>query len=259
MAEPTAFVNFAADRTLIRPGETATIRWHVEGVKEVYFFAEGQDWQGRGVAGLAELQVSPNRTTRYLLRVVRRDDSVEVRGIEVSVQALSTSAHVQMFSVDKPEIQPGECATFRWHVEGVKAVYFCAAGENWQEHGVAGVAERQVCPSQTTPYRLRLVRPDDVVEEREITVKVQATVWAINRAFAVDRVLIRPGECVTFRWRVEGIREIYFYREDQPWQQHGVAGVAEQRLCLAATTTYCLRVVRLDNTLEIHYITVVVA
>ena len=128
MTKAAPIIHFSADRTLIRPGECATLRWHVEGVKEVYFFAKGQGWQGHGVVGAGEQQVCPSQTTTYRLRVIKRDDSVEVRKIEIQVQAQTGSQVVQVFSADRVEIQPGECVTFRWRVEGVKAVYFFPEG-----------------------------------------------------------------------------------------------------------------------------------
>lgn len=255
MADSTPTISFAADRVVIQPGEPVTIRWHVEGVREVYFFADGEDWQGHGVAGVAERQVWPTQTTAYRLRVVRLDNQVELRGVEVHVQEQGRTLLPQIFSVDKTEIQPGECVTFRWHVEGVREVYFFAEGEDWQGRGVAGVAERQVCPAGTTTYRLRVVRLDGAVQEHGIPVQVRTG----QRTFSVDRALIRPGECVTFRWRVAGVKAVYFHAENQPWHEHGVAGVAEQQVCPGATATYCLRVIKSDDSLEVHYITVTVA
>ena len=259
MAEPETIIHFAADRTLIAPGEPVTIRWHVEGVKEVYFYTEGQDWQGHGVAGVAERQVSPVQSTAYRLRVVKRDDQVEVRALEVHVRSEARLPLGQVFAVDRNAIRPGECVTFRWHVEGVREVYFYEEGQNWREHGVAGVAEMRVCPSQSSIYRLRVVRIDGSVEEHGIGVQLQVLGPGSGQAIAVDRALIRPGECVTFRWHVEGVREVYFYAEGQPWQEHGVAGVAERQVCPPATTTYCLRVVKGDGSLEVHYVAVTVA
>ena len=52
MSEPEPIISLTADRTVIAPGEPVTIRWHVEGVKEVYFFTHGEDWVGHGVAGV---------------------------------------------------------------------------------------------------------------------------------------------------------------------------------------------------------------
>ena len=62
---------------------------------------------------------------------------------------------------------------FRWHVEGVQAVYFFPEGQRWQDHGVVGVGEQQVCPTQTTTYCLRVIKRDDSVEIHYITVQVK--------------------------------------------------------------------------------------
>ena len=104
--------------------------------------------------------------------MINRDDSVDVRKIAIQVQAQAGSQISQIFSVDRVSIQPGEYVTFRWHVEGVKAVYFHAEGQPWQDHGVVGVGEQQVCPSQTTTYCLRVIKRDDSLEIHYITVRV---------------------------------------------------------------------------------------
>jgi hypothetical protein len=170
MSESQPIIQFSADRTVLQPGEQTTLRWHVEGVKAVYFFREGKPWQEHGVVGQGERQVSPPKTTSYRLRVVKADDSVEVRKIEIQVRA---QGPFQALSVDRTEINRGECVTFRWQVEGVKAVYFFPEGERWRDHGVVGVGEQQVCPSQTTTYCLRVINPDNSAEIHYIAVQVR--------------------------------------------------------------------------------------
>jgi hypothetical protein len=251
MSESQPIIQFSADRTAIHPGEHVTLRWRVEGVKAVYFFREGTPWQEHGVVGQGERQVSPSQTTTYRLRVVKADDSVEVHKIEIQVRA---QGPLQTFSVDRTEINRGECVTFRWHVEGVKAVYFFPEGERWPDHGVVGVGEQQVCPSQTTTYRLRVVKADDSVEVHKIEIQVRAQ--GPSQTFSVDRTEINRGECATFHWHVEGVKAVYFFPEGERWQDHGVVGVGEQQVCPPQTTTYCLRVIKADNSVEIHYITV---
>ena len=173
MTESAPTIQFSADRTLIRPGECATLRWHAEGAKEVYLFAKGQGWREHGVVGVGEQQVCPSQTTTYRLRVIKRDGSIEVRKIAIQVQAKMGSRAVQIFSADRVEIDPGECVTFRWRVEGVKAVYFYPGEERWRDHGVVGEGEQQVCPSQTTTYCLRVITADDSLENHYITVQVR--------------------------------------------------------------------------------------
>jgi hypothetical protein len=251
MSELQPSIQFSADRTVLQPGEETTLRWHVEGVKAVYLFREGKPWEEHGVVGQGERQVSPRKTTTYRLRVVKADDSVEVRKIEIRVRAQGPS---QGLSVDRTEINRGECVTFRWQVEGVKAVYFFPEGERWRDHGVVGVGEQRVCPPQTTTYCLRVIHRDDSVEVHKIEVQVQAQ--GPLQTFSVDRTEIHRGECVTFRWHVEGVRAVHFFPEGERWQDHGVVGVGEQQVCPPQRTTYCLRVIKADNSVEVHYITV---
>jgi plastocyanin len=251
MSKSQPVIQFSADRTVIHPGEHATLRWRVEGVKAVYVFREGQPWQEHGVVGQGERQVSPSQTTTYRMRVIKADDSAEVHKIEIQVQAHKAS---QAFSVDRTEIHPGECVTFRWLVEGVRAVYFFPDGERWQDHGVVGVGQQQVCPPQTTTYCLRIVKADDSAEVHKIEIQVRAQ--GPSQTFSVDRIEIDRGECVTFRWHVEGVQAVYFFPQGARWQDHGVVGVGEQQVCPPQTTTYCLRVLKVDDSVEIHYLTV---
>jgi uncharacterized protein YraI len=69
------------------------------------------------------------------------------------------------FSVYKDTITAGQCVTFTWFVEGIKEVYY-------QNQGVTGSGSRQECPTTTTTYNLRVVRMDNVVDNRYITITV---------------------------------------------------------------------------------------
>jgi len=161
------------------------------------------------------------------------------------------------FGVSRNDIRPGECATLQWRVDGVKEVYVFAEGERWREHGVVGEGQREVCPSQTTTYRLRAVLPDGSTEKREIVVRVGPAAGPPEiREFRVDRDKIRSGECVTFYWHVEGVKEVYFHREDNPWKNHGVAGVGQAERCPSGDSTFCLRVVKLDGSVDTRCIPV---
>jgi len=163
------------------------------------------------------------------------------------------------FTVNRTQIQAGECATLHWRVDGVKEVYVYAEGERWREHGVVGEGQREVCPTQTTTYNLRVIHQDGSKEKRQMVVTVQpATGSSVIQRFSVDRGEIRSGECVTFHWHVEGVKEVYFHREDNPWQNHGVVGIGEAQRCPAKTSTFCLRVVKRDDSVETRRITVYV-
>jgi polar amino acid transport system substrate-binding protein len=79
-----------------------------------------------------------------------------------------------------------------------------------------------------------------------------------NIQFTVDRTTIKQGECVTFSWKVENGQAAYFYADGEPWQQNGVPGESTRTECPQTTTTYNLRVVYLDGTVETRKITLYV-
>ena len=161
------------------------------------------------------------------------------------------------FTVNRTQIRAGECATLYWRVDGVKAVYLYAEGERGREHGVVGEGQREVCPTQTTTYNLRVIHQDDSREKRQIVVQVQpAAGSSVIQQFSVDRSEIRSGECVNFHWHVEGVKEVYFHREDKSWQNRGVVGIGEAQRCPAKTSTFCLRVVKRDDSVETRRITI---
>ena len=73
-------------------------------------------------------------------------------------------------------------------------------------------------------------------------------------SFTSDRGLaptINAGECVTLSWHVEGIREVYY-------QGLPTVGQSSVQECPGSTTTYNLRVVLVDGTVDNRYITVTV-
>ena len=75
-------------------------------------------------------------------------------------------------------------------------------------------------------------------------------------SFTVDRTDIKAGECVVFGWKVDNVKEVYFYQDGDRWQDHGVAGEGSQQECPPQTSTYYLRVVLRDNSIETRQITI---
>lgn len=76
--------------------------------------------------------------------------------------------------------------------------------------------------------------------------------------FSADRTGINQGECATLSWTVQNVQAVYLYEDGQSWQNHGVEGQGTRRVCPAQTTTYDLRVVKRDGSIEIRQITIVV-
>ncbi len=88
------------------------------------------------------------------------------------------------FSAEPLALNAGDCTTFSWLVTNVKAVYF-------QNDGVAGddggqAVTRKECPTETTTFTLRVVKPDDSEEKRDITINVAAKPSAPSALTIVD-------------------------------------------------------------------------
>lgn len=76
------------------------------------------------------------------------------------------------FWADRTTITQGECTTLRWQVHNVQAVFVYPVGQNFRDFPVTGEGSRQVCPSTTTTYEMRVQRTDGGVETRQVTINV---------------------------------------------------------------------------------------
>jgi WD40 repeat protein len=117
---------------------------------------------------------------------------------------------------------------------------YCADGYRWwqaqlQADGRIGY----LADSDPSGYWIKKVEP------------TAPTLPAESIYFYADRYSITPGECVTVRWDLEGIREVYF-------EGTGVTGHDSRVVCPGGTTTYTLRIVRLDGSEIFQQVTIVV-
>jgi hypothetical protein len=129
-------------------------------------------------------------------------------------------------------------------------VYVYEEGEDWKTHGVGGEDKRKVCPPKTTTYELLVIKQDDEVETRQITIRVSGE-SAITE-FGAARTAIAKGECVEIFWTVEDVEAVYFYEQGEDWKPHGVGGEDKRKVCPETTTVYELRAVKEDGTMEIR-------
>ena len=120
------------------------------------------------------------------------------------------------FSVDRTEIARGECVTFSWDVQNVKQVYFYEQGGTWENNGVNGQGQRQVCPEKTKEYYLRVVKPDDSVETRTTKIYVTKADSPQVVEFTVQPgPQIQAGTCVDVYWNVQGeVSRVSILRND---------------------------------------------
>lgn len=121
------------------------------------------------------------------------------------------------FTVDRNSIRAGECVVFQWNVTHVNTVYFYAEGQKWETNGVGGQDTRRVCLDRTTNYYLRIVRQDNSVDTKQITVNVQATSAPAITRFTVDpSPQVPAGQCVNLHWEVQGnVQRVKLLRNNQ--------------------------------------------
>ena len=133
------------------------------------------------------------------------------------------------FTASTTSIKAGEPVTFKWDVQNVKAVYFYSDQDGtWQGHGVPGVGEETVYPPYSQNYYLRVEKPDNTVETRNIyiTVTPVATAPVIQNFSIVPEGQMSVGQCVNISWSVTGdIQQVNLTKNTIPlWDGAPVAG-----------------------------------
>jgi polar amino acid transport system substrate-binding protein len=214
---PVAGISFTVDRTQIKQGECVTFKWKVDNVKEVYFYREGQRWQDHGVTGEGSRQECPPATINYYLRVVLRDNSVEVRQITITVEPVAEAPVITRLTVDPAgQITLGQCVTVRWTVEGQLDRVKLTANNTvlWDPAPAKGNTSH--CPDRagTVIYGLETVGPGgtsrqsqtvNVVEAATATpVPTAAPERPVIYSFSVSPNQVEAGGCMGISWSVGG-------------------------------------------------------
>jgi polar amino acid transport system substrate-binding protein len=214
---PSPGITFTVDRTQIRAGECVSFYWKVENVKAVYFYPDGEDWRDRGVVGEGTRQECPPVTWTYNLRVVKPDDSVDVRQFMIYVEQAAAQPAIRRFTVDPPgQITLGQCVTIQWVVEGAVEMVSLKANDGvlWEPAPSSG--STQHCPDAagSVVYGIVATGPGGSSQGSQ-TINVVGTATAtpeptlepdqpIISAFAVIPQEIQAGESVGIRWSVSG-------------------------------------------------------
>ena len=74
--------------------------------------------------------------------------------------------------------------------------------------------------------------------------------------FSADSTIINQGECTTLSWNVQNIQAVWVYPVGQSYAQFPVTGQGSQQVCPQQTTTYEMRVLLRDGTVQIQQITI---
>lgn len=214
---PSTGISFNAEPTHIVAGEKVVFTWNVTGAKAVYFYAEGERWEDNGVVGQGSEDVYPSFTMTYFLRVVRLDDSVEVRDIRIEVESVEDVPDIFRFTVDPPsQIAEGQCVDIQWGVQGsVDAVMITANSTIlWDNAPTSGRMED--CPSAagTVAYMVEATGPGGTSRRQQMINVVPAGTATpqptpapglpVIYSFSVTPSEIQVEDCVEVSWSVGG-------------------------------------------------------
>lgn len=219
---PTTDITFTANPTSVRAGERVVFSWDVRNAKAVYFYEQGQDWRNHGVVGQASAERYPQHTTIYELRVVRLDDSVDIRQIRIDVTPVENAPAIDRFSVEpRHNVLVGQCVTVSWAVSGnVSNVRIQVNDEVLRDNAPVG-GNVGHCPSLpgSYDYKIEATGPGGtnrsniaIVVNDAATPPPTATPPPPTPApqppiinyFSVEPNEIAVGECVTIKWEASG-------------------------------------------------------
>jgi len=252
---PSPGINFTVDRTSITQGECVTFHWDVNNVKEVYFYSQGQNWQDHGVAGQGSRQECPSQTITYYLRVVKLDDSVEMREIAIAVQPAANAPNIVRFTIEPAgQIGVGQCVTLRWDVQGDVSPVKLLRNNTPLWDGAPFRGNYQDCPpgAGDMTYVIEASGPGGTSRATQHikVVEAAATPTAaptgvpnpVIDAFTVNPAQIQINECVAIGWSASGGTEsVRLSRNGQVVQDNaGVSGSVQDCLSDPGTTTYVL-------------------
>jgi len=266
---PSPDINFTVDRTNINSGECVNFNWNVNNVNEVYFYQDGQNWEGNGVAGQGSRRECPTQTTTYNLRVVKRDGTVETRQIRIDVTQVANAPQINRFSIDPSgQIPVNQCVTLSWDVSGnVNTVNISLNGNNiWDNAPVRGNVQN--CPSGPGgyDYGIEAIGPGgtsranqhvQVVDSQPATatptappttepttepttvptsepptpVPTDAPQQPVINSFSANPAQINPGDCVSLAWSTSGVANTRLSRNGNVLLDSGPVDTSDYQDC----------------------------
>ncbi|CAN5714666.1 hypothetical protein BH10CHL1_BH10CHL1_22410 [soil metagenome] len=162
-------VNFWEDSTTIKRGQCTTLRWDVQGVREVYLDNEG-------IAGVSLRQVCPDRMRTYRLRVVHTDGTEETRDITINVTNETSEPEgnpdIQEFRASENSIPLGHCVNLYWTTSNTTGVTLYRGSQTLLERGRPS-GDFTDCPSKRGTYDYRLDAYGNGHNSQTVTVKIR--------------------------------------------------------------------------------------
>lgn len=133
------------------------------------------------------------------------------------------------FAADNVSVLPGMCTQLRWSIQGDGSVHY-------KTNTVYGHGLSTECPTRPTQYKLIVVRPGNVIQERTITIGI---INAEAEFTATTSQIIR-GECLTLSWTTTAVDQVFI-------NGTGVDVNASMEVCPIEDTDYNFRAIALDG------------
>lgn len=231
---PSPGIAFTVNRNRIFAGECVTFSWVVTGSQAVYFYPDGQPWQQNQVPPQGSRVECPPVTTNYNLRVVKLDNSVEIRQITIFVEQVPGAPVIERFTVDPPnQIMLGQCVDIIWSVTGnVSNVKLTRGNTDLWPGGAPISGTLQDCPpaAGAAVYTVEATGPGGTSRlQRTVNVQAQPTPVVTNTpvppqatptftptpvtptpvppiiySFTANPTELEPGACLIVTWQVGG-------------------------------------------------------
>jgi hypothetical protein len=177
------------------------------------------------------------------LIVTRRDGTTFQQSLTVTVSS-TPPANDPNFRADAYSLNPGQCTTMRWNVDNVRAVYFW---DGTNQQGVGGNDSRQVCPLNTTTYRLQVIGNDGTSNDYYQTITVAGGVAPPTVSFTAGNTSIPQGQCTTLTWQVSGSYNTILLLDSSAGSTTVVGPSATIQVCPVQSANYILRVTGTDG------------
>lgn len=266
-ATPSASIAFLVDRTTINAGECVTFSWDVRNASSVFFYAQGEPWNLNQVPAQGSQVECPSTTTTYDLRVLKPDNTTEIRSIRIDVLPPPAAAPELVSFTITPDhqITVGQCVDVRWQVRGdVTNIRVTRdATTLWNGAPLNGTS-RDCPPAGNVVYAIEATGPGGTSRaQRTLTVTPQATpppqATATPRpatatpqppvdqppvinSFSVAPSSINAGDCVTASWSVGGNVNLVQLRRNGAAVIDNAALSGSANDCLSQPGSYTYRI-----------------
>lgn len=146
------------------------------------------------------------------------------------------------FGASAPVI--GRSADGQWWVLDIRAA---PNGQGWVSAELVSVENAGGVP---------VILPPDLPAPAPTETPVPEETPVVTILFDVDSTPINAGECTTLRWKVDNVREVYVYPVGESWSDYPQAGSGSEEVCPTETTSYEMRVVLQDSSVDQRQLTV---